>query len=399
VGARAVVAFVVVAGTCAAFLVANGAAGPRAEAGSAPSGVLIATGHLTDDRGRPQSGEVRAYLLPNGGPRIQRLREVARTQTDESGRFELRIQRPERLAALARLDRSAALTVHGFTDSGFGVFGLSTRITRRAAGAQAFAASLPQSAASLPQFGVQSGVPELKIKTTPPAATAASAAHPCEDQGDVGAPKLHRRTTYKKGMIIGELNNAYPDTRADFHYGERADSWVTRKIDVGPGGFKFNGWDHVDNSREAETGQTDARGPYARRFRSNFYYEEATYHVCPYPGSGSTYREVRALRWSGGLSSRRQAGTIGVCTGGNDYQPGSYFARSSKRAVKWSPGVSLELPGISVGLESVSGFSRWVKTRFDFGSQIRRHRLCGSGHRDESVAGRIYSGAQSRPPT
>ena len=241
--------------------------------------------------------------------------------------------------------------------------------------------------------------PDLKIETRPPAATAASAVHPCEDQRDVGAPKYHRRSTYKKGMIIGELNNAYPDTRADFHYGERADSWITSKIDIGAGGFKFNGWNHVDNSRESKTGQRNAQGPFARRFRSNFYFEEAVIHVCPAPRAGSTYREVRALRWSGGLSSRRQAGTLGVCTGGNDYRPGSYFERSSKRAVKWSPGVSLELPGITVALESVSGFSRWVKTRFDFRSQVRQHRLCGSGHRDETVAGRIYSGADSRPPT
>jgi hypothetical protein len=200
-------------------------------------------------------------------------------------------------------------------------------------------------------------------------------------------------------MIIGELNNAYPDTRADFTYGERADSWVTTKIEVGAGGFKFHGWHHVDNSREAETGKRDARGPYARRMRSNFYFEEAVVHVCPHPGSGSTYEEVRAVRWSGGLSTRTQSGTLYVCYGGNDYPTDSFFRRASKRAVKWGPGVTLELPGgISVGLESISGFSRWVRTHYDFGSGTSRHRLCGSGGRDETMAGRIYSG-RGRPPT
>ena len=172
------------------------------------------------------------------------------------------------LAELARTDASAALTVHAFTDSGFGVFGFSARITRRQG---AFAASLPTGAERLPRFRVESGVPDLRVETGRTAASAAWAAHPCEDFGDVGAPKYHRRDVYKRGMVIGELNNAYPDTRANFHYGERADSWVSRKISFG-GSFEFNGWDHVDNSREAKIGQRDARGPYARRMRSKFYF-------------------------------------------------------------------------------------------------------------------------------
>jgi hypothetical protein len=57
------------------------------------------------------------------------------------------------------------------------------------------------------------------------------------------------------------------------------------------------------------------------------------------------------------------------------------------------PGVQLNLPaGIEVGVESVSGFSRWVRVRYDFGNRVQRHRLCGSGGHDESVAGRILSG-------
>lgn len=361
------------------------------------SGVLIATGKLVDDRGRPQSGELRAYVLPTGGPRIQTLHAVASTEADSTGRFELRIENPHVLAELSRRDGSADLTVHAYTRAGFGVMGFSSRIERWAG---AFAASLPAGAASLPeaQFGVRSGVPEIRVETGGKPEPLARAAHPCQDQGDVGAPKLHRRDVYKKGMIIGELNNAYPDTRADFHYGERADSWVTRKLLFGVKDIRFGGWDHVDNSVGVKVGRTDARGPYARRMRSKFLYVREVWHVCPYPGSGSTYTEVRPLRWSGGLTSRRQSGTTNVCYGGNDYRPGTYFERASRRAVKWGRGVELDLPGVTVGLESISGFSRWVRVRYEFGDRVRNHRLCGSGGRDESVAGRIFSG-RGRPPT
>lgn len=389
---KGLIGVLAVAGACGAII---GWPGTAAPAGGDESGVVVATGRLTDDGGRPQSGLLRAYALPAGGPRTQALRQVASGRADATGRFELRTQDPELLATLSRPKGSANLTVHAFTGSGFGVTIFSSRVANEAG---ALAASAPGASGQAPFGQGAPGLPSLRIETVRETGKLARAAHPCEDFGDVGAPKYHRRDVYKRPMIIGELNNAYPDTRADFAYGEQADSWVSVGLKVGAEPFKFGGWTHIANSKSSEVGADDKRGPFARRIRSNFYFERALVHVCPYPGAGSVYTEVTALRWSGGLSSRAQSGTLGVCYGGNDYGPGTHFRRNSNRAVQWGPGVEVSWPGGSVDLSAMSGFSRWVRVGYEFGRRVQRHRLCGSGGRDETVAGRIYSGA-GRPPT
>jgi hypothetical protein len=131
------------------------------------------------------------------------------------------------------------------------------------------------------------------------------------------------------------------------------------------------------------------RGRYARRLRSNFIFGKYRYSLCPAPRAGSHYYRIRAELWSGGMSGRRQAGTLNVCAGGNDYPGGGKFDRDRNRAVTWRRGASVA----GVGLNARSGFSRWVKVAYRFGGpRGSKHRLCGSGGRDEIRAARIFSG-------
>jgi hypothetical protein len=222
----------------------------------------------------------------------------------------------------------------------------------------------------------------LEVITNRPASTAAIA-HAAQGCTNYNIPK-----DSKPGYaIVGEINNAYRDTKATFGYGNQADSEISvGMLEDGKWNVTGHGSVTVSNSRSASSTRT-RKGPYARRISSQFQYQLSDTIVCaPY---GPKYPTVKAQRWNGGFNDRKQTGTLFVCRGGINYRGGDTFNRTDSSATIWKAGGG----AFGASLDVQSGFSKFVRISYKFGgSNARVHRLCGSGGRAPTDAPRIFSG-------
>jgi len=331
----------------------------------------LATGRLTDAHGAPSTGVVVAYAWPlHSGTHT--LREAARATAGRDGRFTLVAAVGPALARLGGPD--------GWLD-----FDLEFDTSRRH-GSTVLSLPMREHADTATSTSQAPSVPFLHL--------AASQVGPVEARGasPVGAcaqrsPVVTKLASATGPTVIGELNNAYRDTTASFSYGPQADSDIGVGVAMDGKAFSIGGSVHVANRKPARI-TVSRRGPYARRVLSSFRFGKYRKRY-----DGETCRAstiVKAERWIGGVSSRRQRHTIGVCPADSPtYSGGDEFRRFGGRALTWTRAVS----AFRVGLNGRSGFSRTVQTVFKFGGGPNRtHVLCGSGGRPPPSARRLFSG-------
>lgn len=344
----------------------------------ASDGVRLGTGTVPD---AVPGSIVHAYLSPSDphGPKRIKLKLVATGAVERGGRFVLRAADSRRLASESHVAGSASLVAYVRTRSGVSEAFFSTKVSR--SHGEIAAAPATSGTAAAPKIEMQ----PLKMRVS------AASRRDCRDQGDVGAPVRTRTNLYKEPTVVGELNNAYPDTRGSFLYESRADTSITPAFNASgdPGAWRLTHSVSKSNSVATRVGPVGVRGPYSYRVVTNFFYGKYRYDLCPAPRSASRYYRIVPLLWDGGGGRRHQGGTLGVCTGGNDYGPNFVFSRSKNKATVWKRPV--EVAGVS--LSARSGFSRTVRLHYEFGDRLRSYRLCGNGGRSERVAGRVFSGA------
>ncbi len=339
---------------------------------SAAADATIAEGTLHDALGAPLSAKVTAYAFPlNGSSAMPKLAEV---QTDATGHY--RITAPasaKRYASERRLD--VVLTAR--TAAG-DAFEIASRVLP--AEAQAAVAEPPQT---------------IDLLAEPPQRGAgARAASRCT----LGKIVKKRLTTWKAATVVGEINNAYDDTTADFVYARErhAESTISTAITAPIVGDVANlrwrtGSSVKVNNRGARVGPTGRRGPLATRVLTNFQYARYRVSDCGLDGEHHWF-VVRPEFWRGGYSLKRQRGTLNVCRGGDDYDGRGLFETESENATTFERGIDISSKiGIDFGLSTKSGFSDNVRLTMHFNGK-RRHRLCGNDGKPAVDAQRVFSG-------
>ena len=336
-----------------------------APAGAAP----VVTGTLHDAAGSPAPGAVTVYAWPTGrGKREMRI--VGRADAGPSGRFAVGVSDPRAAAsAMAPRDDWADFMVVGETADATGSTVTSARMRRGAAAAS--------SVRTARHVVVTADSPRPRIR----------ASQSCPP------PVSTRLGGVKSDGVIGEINNAYRDTAASFSYGERADT--TTSVAFRPsagGGWSLDGSVHRGTEREAEI-SVIRHGVYSRKITSEFIV--GRYRIVDPCRPSENGQRIKVDRWAGGWGDgRRQTGTLNVCRPGasntQKFRGFGFFRRDDGRAVTWSGGIE----AFGVSLNTRSGFSEWVRLRFDFPKRpVRDRYLCGSGGADVNRAERIYSGA------
>jgi hypothetical protein len=336
-----------------------------APAGAAP----VVSGTLHDAAGRPAPGAVTVYAWPTGRGTRQ-LQVVGHAGAGASGRFAVDLSDPSAVAsAVAPHDDWADFLVVGDTAGATGSTVTSAQVHGGTATASATRAV------------------ESIIVTADHPRPPASIAQGC------APPVSTRLGGTKSNGVIGEINNAYRDTSATFVYGERADT--TTSVGFKPSGssrWSLDGSVHRGTERSAEIGVI-RNGPYSRKITSEFIV--GRYRIVDPCRPSENGQRIKVDRWAGGWDDgRRQTGTLNVCRPGapntHKFRGTGYFERDEGRATTWSGGIE----AFGVSLSTRSGFSRWVRLRFDFPRRpVRARYLCGSGGADIHRALRIFSGA------
>ena len=336
-----------------------------APAGAAP----VVSGTLHDAAGSPASGAVSLYAWPTGRGQRQ-MQVVGREAVGPSGRFAVAVSDPAAAAsAVAPRDDWADLLIVGDTAHATGSTVTSAQFRSGTASASATQAA--------ERVTVTADHPRPRARTA---------------QG-CAPPVSTRLGGTKSDGVIGEINNAYRDTSATFVYGERADT--TTSVGFKPSGssrWSLDGSVHRGTERAAEIGVT-RNGPYSRKITSEFIV--GRYRIVDPCRPSENGQRIKVDRWAGGWDDgRRQTGTLNVCRPGapntHKFRGTGYFERDEGRATTWSGGIE----AFGVGLNTRSGFSQWVRLRFDFPRRPARTRyLCGSGGADIHRALRILSGA------
>jgi hypothetical protein len=361
-------------------MIFSGVAAIATLAAAAPAHAApLAAGRLLDAHGHPAAGRVVAYGWPVRSG-THRLPRIGSATAGADGRYVVLAEHPGTVAALAGPDGSLDVLLSSRTAGGTGDTVVSTRV-RRGAGGAAVAADSTSAAA--------------RIRTSDPWPGGARAAIPICGGPIGGNPDVTKLSAQNRPTVVGELNNAYRDTRSSFTYGRSADSDIGVAVAFVGGNFSIEGSTHVSNSSGARITHP-ARGPYAKLVLSSFTYGK--YRLDYHPDSGRCKRQdkvrVRAERWNGGVYTQPSPGrTLRVCgRHAPPYYGGDEFQRDSSSAVTWSNGVTV----FGIGLSVRSGFSRFVQTLFHFGgSRRKRHVLCGDGGLPATTAYRIFSGARS----
>lgn len=134
---------------------------------------------------------------------------------------------------------------------------------------------------------------------------------------------------------MGELNNAYRDTKARWAYGQGGESSLNIGI-INDGDVSFDGGVTVKNSSDSEIDVGPVR-TYSRRQYSEFLYEKwRKGSAC----TGKIKTEIRAKKWLGDGTSRKQRGAIRVCdrrarVKTQVHEGGRGFRRAKGKATEW----------------------------------------------------------------
>jgi hypothetical protein len=344
---------------------------------SASAATTLATGVLRDSSGQPHAGSIVAYGWVYGKDRFT-APLVGRGTAGADGRYVVQATDEALLRSLAA-PRHGALDITLDADVGMST-GETVTTTNVAAGQTALA--------QLTGTGI--GAPQADIT----ARFAKPAARHLDIPGVCFGPDYRKLGSQVRPAVIGEINNAYRDTRATFLYGSRADSSLTVWFKPAGENWGVDGSWTVSNQADHREGVDDRTGPYARQLQSNFrfvHYYKAS-HCTGHP-SGDL---VRADDWIGGIDdSRKLRGTIRVCPKNDTaitthFAPHTMFHREESRAVEYAGGANAYGLGFSVS----SGYSNYVQLTFRFGGRNGRiHYLCGSNRQPPKIAPRVFSGA------
>lgn len=319
---------------------------------------------------------------------------VARSTTDAAGRFTLSAEVTRKLRRLALLNdqRRIDFRVRG---AGAGLMGeyTFTRFLSRAG--TLVPPGAPQRASAT---AASVGGSPVTVRLREPVGMsprAASTSTPARSARLLDECVSNDRVvdTQPAATVVGELNNAYRDTKAYWGYGQGGESSFNIATLVEGEDISYGGGVTVKNSTDSEISLGPV-GVYSRRQYSEFLYEKWKRTIgC----SGGTKFEIRAKKWLGDGTSRKQRGAIRVCERGervkNSIHEGQRgFRRASRSATEWEGGANVYGAGLTVK----SGYSQQIRAKWKFGGPRKRlHYLCGDdGPPTES--GRIFSGLKRR---
>ena len=349
---------------------------------AAASAQPLAKGTLTDQAGQPVSGAVALQAWPLNVPVGKTVRNpiVARTTTDAQGRFALagRVTRKLRRLALSNSQRRIDFTVRGIGAGRVAEYTVTRFLTKDgrlvAAGAERLASLAKASGSKVP------------LKLSDRLKVRARASSPARLMDEC---VTHDRVVDKKPAqtVIGELNNAYRDSKASWAYGQGGSSEFNLSTITGTD-VSFGGSVTVKNSSDSEVNEGPV-GAYSRRQYSEFEYEKVR------KASGCTgvvKHEIRAKRWLGDHTSKKQRNAIRVCNKSDRVKTSRYtgrgYRRASGEAVGWEGGASV----FGVGLTVRSGYSKFIRAKWNWGGpRGRPHYLCGDDG-PPTTSGRIFSG-------
>lgn len=330
------------------------------------------TGEVSNTRGQSVDSEIAVYAWPVHEGTIE-LEQVGAAESNGEGQYEVQIQPSERI--VEQVDEQG-----GWVD-----------LMVYASPAGGVQKPVAQGTISVPLTDDATG---MKAKADAPVRKRVdmTPVDPRQRQSasaGCGPPHSSKLAKEVKKTTIGELNNAYGDTKASFDYTRGASSEIgvaTSTSAAGPyvsAGFTHN----VSNTGSAGVGLTrDER--YGKKLLSQFEYGK---YVTAYCGSARYY--WRADEWQGGLDQEGQGDTLDKCekrSPATEQMPGSRFVRDRAKAESYSNAV--QVGGLS--LSARSGFSETVTTRFSFGQQRKRYWVCGNKNEAPTTAGRIFTGAR-----
>ncbi len=211
--------------------------------------------------------------------------------------------------------------------------------------------------------------------------------------------------TYDEGDLdtgVGLLSVGQ-DSTGTFTYGETADSDISVMAALNNGPFQISGTAHMGTKRAGEISITRSapRGSagISQGASSRFHYEWRKFRAvweCDGPMTGEeVHWMIVPTKWVGGADldccfheGRTQACDSAPYSSYRDrYISGSTFETSNTRSgtLKWAI-----LSATSFG-EATSGYSKYVKLKWSFGSQVTYHYLCGKEARPLDGAKFIYA--------
>ena len=361
---------------------------PATAQASAP----LVTGQLTDDAGRPVIGPVVVHAWPKerGAP----MPVVASAVANDRGDFTATITDPEQLSAVAADENGWVdfLAVSG-TGRHTGQWAFTSRIAR--AGGTLRSVQVRDAIHSGGARAATAGRPPRIRLTLPrgrslssPVAGPASITGRCNDRN----PERRDARSVSKWTVIGELNNAYSDTRAVFHYGRHGHAETSIGVAISKdneASFTISGETHVSKGGSIQFPMIKRR--YARKLRTKFEYTREQIRVTP---CSAWETHIRATDWLGGTDDAiKQPGTLNKCdstwVGGTDQR--GVDNKYTGHAVRWNRGVTV----FGVHLTTKSGFSENVGLTYRYGTSRPKYYLCGpDGKQGFAGAPRVFSGAR-----
>lgn len=358
---------------CLALTLASVMSAPVAEAAVSPGDgrPQIVAGRLVDAADRPQAGAVELFAWPTGKPvqigQTVALLPVGYARAAEDGRFSLRGGTTSELAELADLNGGYVNFVLQATSAGV----TEELHFSRYLGDARFTA---QEATGRPKFEWRASPEdpaepvEVTMPESPRVQMAAGDRPITPMQG--GCTGLKKIDSHVAHTVIGELRTPDDTVEASLTYGERADSEIGVATRGAYGPWSASGSFHVANADETEITQRARSGQHLL-VRSRFMYDKFE-HRCP---SGRREKVV-PQEWMGDVQSEPTA--VHGCASAPEgrlgrFTPDTEFRRNKEKAVRWDGAASV----FGASLSARSGYSRWVRGHWKFGSGAM-HLLCGN---------------------
>lgn len=303
---------------------------------------------------------------------------VASTATDANGAFELRTAQTPALQSLAAQNG-------GYLNLVLRAAGEPTPTASRFLSRYFMASASPLDASSGSDTGDWMARPAEKASPVDLVVAQPRQSRPFEAGGCADSYKLLERRDAVP-TVVGELQTPADTQQASFEYGKRADSDVSVAIRAAGGRWALSGEHHVGNSRTASVGKARAGSNFHGQILSAFDYGRYEHKNSCVIG---TEEVIRPITWHA-ESTERFYPSPGC--GPNSrflhrFGPGHKFDRSTERSMVW--GGAAEVFGAS--LSARSGYSEFVSSHWEFGTNEAEHLLCGNDDKIQRAT-RIYAG-------
>lgn len=350
------------------------------------AGAIVA-GVLADPADSPVPGSLELFAWPTGRPvdvgQTVRLVPVGHDRAAKDGRFSITGDLTPELAELARLNGGYVNFVLQTTANG----AIEETHFSRYVGETPFVA---QEAGTMRRPVEWRASPDedadpVRIRLSDAPAAGSEDGRPIHAlQGGCWGTKLVG--TEIGYTVIGELRAPQDTLESLFVYGERADSEIGVVARGSQGPWGASGSFHIANSDDTDVKQWAKSGEHLL-VTTRFMYDKYEYS-CP---SGRREKIV-PREWMGDIQSRPAA--VRGCAGVPEGRMGHFgrdteFDRVRERAVEWNGAVSV----FGAELTARSGYSRWVRGHWKFGSGDS-HPLCGDDGPPKR-AGHIFAGTSA----